>query len=102
MGISIGTLMLALTTGSALIALWCTIRFPNIGPTTIPAAAANIAVAFVGGTLALPLLIKAGTALPLPGKFEFAVMSVLPPIVYLFVSIAWFVRSLQAVLAPYL
>jgi hypothetical protein len=102
MGISIGTLMLALSAGSALIALWCVVRFPNAGPATIPAAAANVVVAFVGGTMAVPLLIKAGTALPFPGEFELAVLSVLLPIVYLFISIAWFVRSMQALLAPYL
>jgi hypothetical protein len=40
--------------------------------------------------------------LPFPGEFELAVLSVLLPIVYLFISIAWFVRSMQALLAPYL
>jgi hypothetical protein len=94
--------MLALTAGGAAIALWCTVRFPNLGPTTIHVSAANVVAAFVGGTIAVPLLIKAGTAFPVPGEFELAVISVLPPIVYLFTSIAWFVRSLQALLAPYL
>jgi hypothetical protein len=102
MHITLGTLVLALMTGSAAVALWGIVRFPNVGPTSMPGASANMLAAFVGGTMAVPLMIKIGTAVPLPGKFELAVMSVLPPIVYLFISIGWLVRSLQIRLAPYL
>jgi hypothetical protein len=86
--------------GAVAIALWTVVRFPRLAPKSITTACLHVVTAYVGGLALAGALIGFFASLPIPGAFELAVVAgALPPSVYLFASIAWFIRSLQGLLA---
>lgn len=84
-----------------MLALWFALRFPRLGPKSVPVALLNVAVAYFGGLLALGPLVGFWHSLSLPGAIAFTVVGgALPPLVYLFLTIAWLLRSIQGLLLP--
>lgn len=99
MEISQQSFALILCAAAALIALWVVVRFWAVGPRTLGKAFLNVLVAHIGGAVLAGYSIGFLAGLPISGAFELAVVAgALPPCVYLFVSIAWFIRSLQGLM----
>jgi hypothetical protein len=90
------TFNLILTPCAAALAVWLTVRFPNLRPRTIGVSCAHLAVAYLAIMTVAGSLIAFLYALPVPGSFELAaVAGALIPIVYLFLSLCWIVRGMQ-------
>src|ERR671939_161038 len=51
---SIGAFIIAMTVGSALLALWPGVRWPQMGPDTLAGALVQVAVALVAGWFLVP------------------------------------------------
>jgi hypothetical protein len=89
---SLDVLLLTLSAGAAALALWTLARFPELGPTRVPAALAHLAAALLAGWAAAPLLASTAAAgRPALGLLAF----VLPALTYVFLAMGWLVRAAQ-------
>ena len=93
---SIGTFIIAMTVGSALLALWAGVRWPRMGPDTLAGALVQVAVALVAGWFLVPAAVASvvrwdETFGPLIALLLFA----LPALTYLFLASLWAMRVLQ-------
>jgi hypothetical protein len=94
--LSAHTFNVILTPCAAALAVWLTVRFPNLRPRTLAASCAHLTLAYLALMTVAGSLIAFLYALPVPGSFELAaVAGALVPIVYLFLSLCWIVRGLQ-------
>jgi hypothetical protein len=92
---------LVLTVAGAILSLWVVVRFPRIGPKSLYVALANVVVAYLVGIAAAGPLMDFLQRVHVPGSIALTVVGgALPPLVYLFTSAAWLIRSLQGLLAP--
>jgi hypothetical protein len=96
---SLGLFISALAVGSAALALWTAMRFPDAGPASLRGAMAQVALALVAGALLVPRGMEVAigwseNAGPMLAVFLFAV----PGLVYLFLSALWVMRILQQML----
>jgi hypothetical protein len=94
--VSLGAFIIVLTVAAAVLALWAVVRFPRMGPETLAGALVQVAVAFVAGSLLVPVGMRSAltwhtTAGPLAAVFVFA----LPGLLYLFLASIWAMRVLQ-------
>jgi len=84
--------VLALVTGSALLALWFDLRVPTLAPAGLRAIVLHGALAFVGLQL-----IPGGDSLP-GGAYLLIFGIALPALVYVFLVAIWFIRHAQRAL----
>jgi hypothetical protein len=85
------TFLLALGVGSALIAFWLVVRFPDRAPGDFPRALLHVGAAIAIGWFAgdvFALVARHGLAVAFGGIF----VIVLPVLVYTFLSAAWFLK----------
>src|SRR5918995_370810 len=96
MTISANQFVVVIVLGGAVLALWTVARFPALGPTTPWGALAHFALASVLGSMFLDRAPEVLLHLPLPRAPLIAVIvGALTPMVYLLMSLAWFIRSIQ-------
>jgi hypothetical protein len=93
---SIGTFVVALALGAAVLAIWAVVRFPRMGPESLTGALVQITVAFLSGLILVPMGMRSAlgwspTLGPLAAVFVFA----LPSLLYLFLASLWAMRVLQ-------
>jgi hypothetical protein len=92
---SMTTFVLFLCTGSALIALWLVVHFPERGPNDVTKALLHVAVSMVVLQLLVPA-IHVVRATGLPGaEFVVSFGVVLPGLTYFFVAAAWLIKAAQ-------
>ena len=96
---SLGLFVSALGVGSAFLALWTAVRFPDAGPESLRGAMAQIALALAAGWLLVPRGVEfavgsSASVGPFVAVFLFAV----PGLVYLFLATLWMMRILQEML----
>ena len=97
---NLGTFIVVLTLGAAAIALWASVRFPKIGPDTLPGALLQVMIALAAGFLVVPLGMRSMLTFepptgPLLATFLFA----LPGLTYLFLASLWAMRVLQRIIS---
>ena len=93
---SIGSFVIALTVGAALLALWTSVRFPRIGPETLRGALVQVAIALVAGWFLVPAAVTAVVDWASPaGPLVAMLLFVLPALTYLFLASLWAMRVLQ-------
>ena len=83
--------LLALGTGSALLAFWFVVRYPNRGPANMRQALIHVGIAFAFGWFApdlFSLFCTYGFRAAITGVF----VLVFPVIFYTFLSGAWFLK----------
>jgi hypothetical protein len=88
---TIEVFLLALGVGSALIAFWVAIRFPDRGPGDFRRALIHIGIAMAIGYFAGDIfgaIVRYGVLVTFGGIFAI----VLPALVYTFLSTAWFLK----------
>ena len=96
MQVSAHVFTLAVLLAGALLALWVVARFPKTGPSNPLISFLNVGVALVVGSMFMGRAPDFLRSLPLPDSVLVAIiLGTLPPLVYLFTSLAWFVRSIQ-------
>ena len=87
------TFVLFLCTGSAVLALWLVVRFPDFGPSDVTKALLHVAVSIVILQLLVPAIhVVAGTGLP-AAQLVVSFGIVLPGLTYVFVAAAWLIRA---------
>ena len=98
--ISARTFELAIVFGGALLALWIVVRFPKLAPSRLWTAVAHIVVAYFVGSamLAVAPAFLCGIV-PREAIAAAIVCSTLPPVAYLFTTIAWFILNVQRLAA---
>jgi hypothetical protein len=85
--VSVGTFIVVLAVGTALIALWIDFRFPRLGPQGFLGAFIHLLAASIGAQLVVPLgLDTAGNKMV--GVFVIA----LPALVYVFLTALWIMK----------
>lgn len=92
------TLELAIVVGGAVLALWVVVRFPQSGPATPSGALLQIVAAYLTMWALLQALPLTAAVVPRPALSTAVVFVTLPPLVYLFTTIAWFVRNVQRII----
>ena len=96
MEVSAHVFTLAVMLAGALLALWVVARFPKSGPSSPWASFLNVGIALLVGSVFIQRAPDFLRSLPLPDSVLVAIIAgTLPPLVYLFTSLAWFVRSVQ-------
>lgn len=97
----LGDTTLLLVLGAATLTLWLLARFPAVGPHTLGGAAGNVLAAFALGHLVGPAVrVVAEWPVPEPNVVALLVAA-LPPLVYLFLALAWFFRVLGRLVSAY-
>src|SRR5262249_31095349 len=93
---SVTTFVLLLCVGSALLALWVVVRFPDLGPADLTKALLHVAVSMVVLQLLVPgINFVRGTGMPgAESAASFGV--VLPGLTYVFLAAAWLIRAAGA------
>jgi hypothetical protein len=92
-----GTFLVALALGAAVIAVWIHVRFEHLAPEDFRGALIHCGVALGAGWFFVPALITGLTAAginPMLVLFGLA----LPSLVYLFLAALWLLRETQALL----
>lgn len=88
-----GQLLLVFTLGTAALALWAHVRWPDVAPSTVPGALARVVVAvalLVAGGSLLGAVVEAAPAWgPL-----LLVVAVVPVLTYAFLASIWFMKVL--------
>lgn len=85
--------VLFLCTGSAVLALWFVMRFPDLGPSDVTKALLHVAVSIVIMQLIVPAIhLVAGTGLP-EAQLVVSFGIVLPGLTYVFVAAGWLIRA---------
>ena len=97
---SVGAFVIALTVAAALLAVWGIVRFPRLGPETLPGALLQVGIAFAAGALLVPIGMQRALAWgspegPLTAVFLFA----LPALLYLFLASLWAMKVLQQMMS---
>jgi hypothetical protein len=93
---SMTTFVLFLCSGSALIALWLAVRFPDRGPSEMTKALLHVALSMVVLQLLVPAIhVLGSTGLP-AAQFVAAFGIVLPGLTYVFLAAAWMIRAAGA------
>ena len=93
---SLGTFVIELTIGAALLALWAGVRFPRMGPDTLAGALIQVAVAHAAGWFLVPTAINSAISWDeTMGPFVATLLFVLPALTYLFLASLWAMRVLQ-------
>jgi hypothetical protein len=90
----------ALATGSAVIAFWAAVRFPDVGPDGFATAVLHVFVSFGVGWAAANLfavLVSFGKVAAFGGIFGI----VLPALVYAFLAGAWFLRLAHGMISQH-
>ena len=88
---SIGAFLIAMTMGTAMLALWSYVRWPGAAPSSMKGALVRVAVAFVLLQLvagALDLGVEAAPSLAI----LLVVGTVLPALTYTFLASIWFLK----------
>ena len=100
--VSPGEFELSIVFGGAVIALWIATRFPDFGPTGVWSALLHIVAAYVVASVFLRLApgFLVG-AVPQAAAGAALTFAVLPPVVYLWTTIAWFIRTVQRLSGAY-
>jgi hypothetical protein len=88
---SIGAFLIAITVGTALLALWSYVRWPGAAPASMKGALVRVGLAFVllqlvAGSLHLGVTIAPSLAI------LFLVGTVLPALTYTFLASIWFLK----------
>jgi len=92
--VSIESFVLVLCVGSALLAFWLVVRFPEVGPDDLTWAMLHVGISSVLGQLTLPA-IRLVAATDVPGaRFVASFGIVLPVLTYMFLAAAWLIRAL--------
>ena len=82
-----------LCTGSALLAFWLLLRFPERGPHDVTKALVHVGVSVVLVQLIVPAIhVVRGTGLP-AAQFVVSFGIVLPALTYVFLAAAWMIRA---------
>ena len=82
-----------LCTGSALLAFWLLLRFPERGPHDVTKALVHVGVSVVLVQLIVPAIhVVSGTGLP-AAQFVVSFGIVLPALTYVFLAAAWMIRA---------
>ena len=90
---SMTTFVLLLCTGSAVLALWVVVRFPDFGPDDVTKSLVHVAVSIVILQLLVPAIhLVTGTGLP-AAQLVVSFGIVLPGLTYVFVAAAWLIRA---------
>ena len=90
---SMTTFIVFLCTGSAILALWLVVRFPDFGPSDVTKALLHVAVSIVILQLIVPAIhVVGGTGLP-QAQLVVSFAIVLPGLTYVFVAAAWLIRA---------
>ena len=90
---SMTTFVLFLCAGSALIALWLAVRFPDLGPDEVTKALLHVAASMVLLQVLVPAIhAVSGTGLP-AAQLVVSFGLVLPSLTYVFVAAAWLIRA---------
>lgn len=84
-------LLMAFTVGTALLALWSFVRWPDIAPTTMKAAFFRMIVALVFLQLGASFLGAGVDAFPAFGPL-LVVAAVVPVLTYAFLASIWFLK----------
>ena len=93
---SLGVFVIGLTVGAALLALWTSVRFPQIGPESLRGALAQVAIALLAGWFLVPAAVMAVVDWASPaGPLVAMLLFVLPALTYLFLASLWAMRVLQ-------
>ena len=93
---SLGTFVIALTLGAALLALWAGVRFPRMGPDTLSGAMLQVALALVAGWFLVPAAMSTVVGWGEPaGPILAVLLFALPALTYLFLASLWAMRVLQ-------
>jgi hypothetical protein len=90
----------AMATGSALIAFWIAIRFPERGPESFGVALIHVGMSFAvgwGAATAFGTIVGFGKAAALASIF--AVL--LPALTYTFLAAAWFLKLAHGMISHY-
>jgi len=91
--VSMTTYVLFLCAGSALLALWLVVRFPDLGPDDVTKALLHVALSMVVLQLLVPAIhAVGGTGLP-AAQIVVSLGIVLPGLTYVFVAAAWLIRA---------
>ena len=97
--VALHTFLVALTTGSALLAAWLVVRFPRLNPAEAPA----ITVALLG---AVVVALGVPRFIPVVGQPFGALAAIflvaLPGCTYLFLAAAWVMLYVKRAIDPYL
>jgi urea transporter len=96
------TFELAIFVGAASLAFWSMIRFPRFGPSGVWTSLGNIALAYAVGQAMLR--VAPGFLLgvfPREGAGVALTLATLPPLTYLFITVAWFIRNAQRLSGAY-
>jgi hypothetical protein len=89
---SIESFVLFLCVGSALLALWLVVRFPEAGPDDLTWAMLHVGISIVLAQLTLPAI---HLVADVPGaRFVASFAIVLPALTYMFLAAAWLIRIL--------
>jgi hypothetical protein len=89
--VTIPALLMALAVGSALIAFWAAMRFPDRAPENVGKALVHVFASFLVGWLAGDLLARLVEYGP-TAAFGAIFALVLPALVYTFLAGAWFLK----------
>jgi len=90
--ISVHVFLQAVLVAAAALALWATVRFPRLGPTSLTSAIGICAAAFLVLQVC-PLAVSGAVHLPY-GLYVAVFGCVLPGFVFAFLGTAWLMRSL--------
>jgi uncharacterized membrane protein YesL len=94
--VNVQEVLLVMTLGAALLALWVDVRFPRFAPADIWSALVRLTLALAVGYLVAPLMtlvVRAG------GSPALALLGIaLPALVLFFLAGFWIVRSVQGTL----
>jgi flagellar biogenesis protein FliO len=91
--------LLVLMVGAAVLALWLVVRFPRVAPARMWVAALHVVAAFAVGPVIVDHAPDLFSGLPLPRGLVIAVvLGMLPPAIYIFLSLAWLIQHFQRVL----
>ena len=102
MTLTAGGLELAIVLGGAAIALWLAVRFPNSGPTNPAVAIANAFASVMVGSMLVGPLVGFLRRFAVPDSLALSLIGgTLPVTTYLWLSMAWFVRSMQRLIGAY-
>jgi hypothetical protein len=91
--VSIATFVLVLCAGSALLALWLVVRFPELGPSDMTWALLHVALSIVAAQLMVRSIGVVGRSGVPAARFVAAFGVVLPALTYMFVAAAWLIRA---------
>ena len=94
--VSVSAFVIVLTMAAAVLALWTVVRFPQLGPATLPGALLQVVIALAAGWVLVPPGMHSALAYrapigPLLAVFVFA----LPSLGYVFLASLWAMRVLQ-------